>query len=206
MQIWRFTSVDTHDHTFCRRVDRTAYKFTNMRMILVIATSAFTSVPLILTGALLTVLVLAVPAAADNRSLKLSAAYCDSANLGEEGAMLLSNFRRSNGLPPLSLDPRLMQLAQQQAQAMAARDSLSHGDFAARIKGAGIRGEAAENIAAGYTNLADAFGGWVNSPSHRDNMLIPSTTRMGIGVAVAALGSKMYWTLIVAEGGADTRR
>src|SRR5687767_5162251 len=105
MQLWRATNVDTHDHTFCPGVDH-KYKFTKaLRTIFAVATSTFTSVPLILTGALITVLVLAVPAAADNRSLKRSAAQaCDSANLGGQGAMLLSNFRRSNGLPPVSLD------------------------------------------------------------------------------------------------------
>jgi uncharacterized protein YkwD len=46
----------------------------------------------------------------------------------------------------------------------------------------------------------------MNSSLHRDNMLIPSATRMGIGVAAAPLGYKMYWTLIVAERGAEARR
>jgi uncharacterized protein YkwD len=209
MPFWQFTSVDTHHHTLCSEVDRkTAYSFTKaLRRIFAAAKPTFTSVPSILTGALIAAFVLTVPAAADKRSLKPSAAQaCDSAALGGAGAMLLSNFRRSNGLSAVSLDSRLMQLAQQQAQAMAARDSLSHGDFGSRIRGAGIRGEAAENIAAGYTNLPDAFGSWVNSSSHRANMLIPSATRMGIGAAAAPPAYKMYWTLIVAEGGAETRQ
>jgi uncharacterized protein YkwD len=209
MPFWQFTSVDTHDHTLCPEVDRkTAHSFTKaLRTIFAAAKPTFTSVPSILTGALVTAFVLTVPAAADNRFLKRSAAQaCDSADLGGAGAMLLSNFRRSNGLSAVRLDPRLMQLAQQQAEAMAARASLSHGDFASRIRGAGIRGEAAENIAAGYTNLPDAFGSWVNSSSHRANMLIPSTTRMGIGAAAAPSDYKMYWSLIVANGGAETRQ
>ena len=209
MPFWQFTSIDTYDYILCPEVDRkTAYSFTKaLRTIFAVARSTFTSFPLILAGALITVLVLAVPAAADNRSLKRSAAQaCDSAGLGGAGAMLLSNFRRSNGLSAVSLDSRLMQLAQQQAQAMAARDSMSHTDFPVRIKAADIRGEAAENIAAGYTNLPDAFGSWVNSSSHRANMLIPSATRMGIGAAAAPSGYKIYWTLIVAEGGAETRQ
>jgi uncharacterized protein YkwD len=209
MPFWQFRSLDTHDHTLCAEVEgKTAYKLTKaLRTIFAAAKPTFTFAPSILTGALMAAFVLAVPAAADSRSLKRSAAQaCDSAGFGGAGAMLLSNFRRSNGLLAVSPDARLMQLAQQQAQVMAAQDSLSHGDFAARIKGAGIRGEAAENIAAGYTNLTDVFGSWVNSSSHRANMLIPSATRMGIGAAAAPLAYKMYWALIVAEGGAATRR
>jgi uncharacterized protein YkwD len=203
MPFWRFTSVDTHDHTLCPEVDRkTAYKFTKaLRTILAAAKPTFTSVPSFLTLALIAAFVLSAPAAADNRSLKRSAAQaCDSAGIGEAAAMLLSNFRRSNGLLAVSLDSRLMQLAQQQAQAMAAHNSLSHGDFASRIREAGIRGEAAENIAAGFANLSDVFGGWVTSSSHRANMLIPSVTRMGIGAAAAPPAYGMYWALIVAEG------
>jgi uncharacterized protein YkwD len=203
MPFWRFTSVDTHDHTLCPAVDRkTAYKCTRaLRTIFAAAKPTFTSVPSFLTLALIAAFVLSAPAAADNRSLKRSAAQaCDSAGLGEAAAALLSNFRRSNGLSAVILDPRLMQLAQQHAQAMAAHASLSHGNFDFRMTQAGFRGKAAENIAAGYANLADVFAGWVDSPSHRANMLIPVVTRMGIGAAAAPPANEMYWTLIVADG------
>ena len=119
-------------------------------------------------------------------------------------ASMLSGYRRNNGLPAVTIDPELMRLAQQQSQAMAARNRLSHnvgGAFTARLKKAGYRSRtAAENISAGYYTLAEAFSGWRDSPPHRSNMLLKGATRMGIA-AVHVPGSKykVFWSLILAE-------
>src|SRR5690242_16536583 len=55
-------------------------------------------------------------------------------NLAQAGAVLdadaaaaiISNYRANNGLTTVSLDPTLMRLAQDQAQAMAARNKMDH--------------------------------------------------------------------------------
>jgi uncharacterized protein YkwD len=154
---------------------------------------------------LIAAFVAATPTASNARPLKRGEQASGSTGTGGAVA-LVSNFRRSNGLPPVSADPRLMQLAQQQARAMAASDSLSHGDFVSRMRNGGIGGAATENISAGYTNLQAAFGGWVNSSAHRSNMLLPTATRMGIGAAAAPHSAyKMYWALILADGGGGGR-
>ena len=126
----------------------------------------------------------------------------------EAAASMISGYRANNGLPAVSLDPALMRLARQQAEAMAARDRLDHAatrGFVTRLKGSGYDARsAAENISAGYHTLAEAFSGWRDSPPHRANMLLKGATRMGIA-AVYTLASKykVYWTLILAEPEAE---
>jgi len=118
-------------------------------------------------------------------------------------ASMISGFRSNNGLAPVSIDPELMQLASEQAQAMAARDRMDHDaarPFAERIRRAGLGGSVAvENISAGYHTLAEAFSGWRDSPPHRANMLNASATRMGIAAVYAPRSKyKVFWALVLA--------
>lgn len=116
---------------------------------------------------------------------------------------MLSDYRKGKGLTTVSVDPVLMQVAQRQAKAMAAADSLSHTvggrTLTARLKAAGFNGlRAVENVGAGYHTLAEAFSGWRDSPSHNKNMLASGMTQMGIA-AVPAPNSKyrVYWALVL---------
>jgi uncharacterized protein YkwD len=132
-------------------------------------------------------------------------------NLAEPGTELdvsaaqsmISGYRQNNGLSAVELDPVLMRIAQEQAQAMAARNQLDHAagrNVTGRVKASGFDAKiAAENIGAGYHTLAEAFSGWRDSPSHRANMLLPGATRMGIA-AIYTPGSKykVFWSLILA--------
>jgi len=134
------------------------------------------------------------------RNLAQSGATLDAA----AAASMVSGYRANNGLPAVAVDPQLMALANEQANAMAARNRVSHqtgGAFTTRLRKAGYRSKtAAENVSAGYHTLAEAFSGWRDSPPHRANMLLKGATRMGIA-AVYAPGTKykVFWTLILAE-------
>jgi uncharacterized protein YkwD len=134
------------------------------------------------------------------------------ANLAQPGAKLdaaaaasmISGYRANNGLPNVTLDPQLMELAQAQTATMAKRDKLDHNagkPFVQRLRTSGYEAKtAAENIGAGYHTLAEAFSGWRDSPPHRENMLLKGATRMGIAaVYTPASKYKVYWTLILAE-------
>jgi uncharacterized protein YkwD len=135
--------------------------------------------------------------------------YRDLAIPGNEldaaaAASMISGYRANNSLPPVTLDPALMQMAQAQAALMARRDKLDHDagkPFVMRLKTSGYDAKAAaENISAGYHTLAEAFSGWRDSPPHRANMLLRGATRMGIAaVYTPASKYKVYWTLILAE-------
>jgi uncharacterized protein YkwD len=122
---------------------------------------------------------------------------------------MISGYRGNNGLGPVTIDPELMRLASDQAQAMAARDKLDHSagrPFQDRIRKSGFDAAVAvENIGAGYHTLAEAFSGWRDSPPHRANMLNNTVTRMGIATAYAPQSKyKVFWSLILAKP--DERR
>ncbi|GLK54685.1 uncharacterized protein YkwD [Methylopila capsulata] len=119
-------------------------------------------------------------------------------------AEMISEFRRGNGLPPVTLDPALNRMAQEQADAMARNDKLSHsvgGTLKERIARSGYRNAlVVENIGAGHDTLADAFTGWRHSPPHMKNMLAPKVTRIGIASARAPSSRfEVFWAMVLAD-------
>ncbi len=130
----------------------------------------------------------------------------------EAAASLLSDYRTARGLPAVTVDPELTRFAQDQANAMARADNLSHEvggrSFTSRIKASGLSAQrAVENVGAGYHTLAEAFSGWRDSPSHNKNMLAPGMTRMGIATANAPNSKyKVYWALVLAEPDSQAAR
>ena len=124
----------------------------------------------------------------------------------QAAADMISELRRGKGLGPVALDPTLNRMAEEQAQAMARSDKLSHataaaGTFKQRIARAGYRnGGMWENIGGGHDTLADAFTGWRSSPPHLKNMLQPAAQRIGIAAARAP-GSRfeVFWSLVIAD-------
>jgi len=135
-------------------------------------------------------------------------------NLAEGGQLdpaaaqsMISGYRANNGLGEVTVDPALMQLAEEHSRKMAARDKLDHDvGKAQRIRGARHDARmAVENISAGYHTLAEAFSGWRESPPHRANMLNKGVTRMGIAAVYSPKSKyKVFWALILA--GPDGRR
>ena len=125
-----------------------------------------------------------------------------------EAARLINQFRLSRGRGLLTVDPTLNRIAAETARVMADRDRLrtelhSEGGLARRLDAAGFAHvAAAENLGAGYPTLALAVEGWKNSPGHRQNLLNPNVSRMGIGLALADRGRyRSYWVLIMAAPG-----
>ena len=106
--------------------------------------------------------------------------------------------RLAAGCPALSVDANLTLAAQLHSEDMArqnyfAHDSLDGRSPFDRIAQAGyLYSEAAENIAAGQRTPADVVAGWMNSPTHRANILNCSLTQIGVGYATGGdYGS--YW-------------
>ncbi|MFG1319447.1 CAP domain-containing protein [Xanthobacter autotrophicus] len=120
-------------------------------------------------------------------------------------ASIISDYRVGRGLSPVTIDDQLSKIAQDQANAMARADNLSHEvggrNFMTRMKASGYNAsKAVENVGAGYHTLAEAFSGWRDSPSHNKNMLEPGVSRMGIATANAPNSKyKVYWALVLAE-------
>jgi uncharacterized protein YkwD len=126
-------------------------------------------------------------------------------NLAEGGQLdplaaqsMISGYRANNGLGAVTLDPALMQLAEERSRTMAARDKLDH-DVGKAQRSRGARAAKVENVSAGYHTLAEAFSGWRESPPHRANMLNKGVTRMGIAAVPSPQSKyKVFWTLILA--------
>jgi uncharacterized protein YkwD len=133
---------------------------------------------------------LALGLAACNTATKMpnvSSANIKVQDQSTEAVALLNAFRASNGLGPVTVDPNLIQVAEFQAAAMAARDALTHevaGDFTSRINAAGFNNsDAVENVGASHATAADAIASWIKSPYHHENMLLKNATRMGMARA-----------------------
>jgi uncharacterized protein YkwD len=109
--------------------------------------------------------------------------------------------RRQAGLGPLSLSTQLSEAAQKYSQVLASSGCFEHTcgpvpNFVDRIGQSGYGGwtSLGENIAAGYPTPEAVVGGWMASPGHRENILSPSYSEVGIGL-VSGMGQLgTYWT------------
>jgi uncharacterized protein YkwD len=112
---------------------------------------------------------------------------------------------RASWLGRVKLEPLLMKIAQTQADAMAAQDTMSHdlpglGGLKERLRAGDYKSSvAAENLGAGYRSLGAAFVGWRGSAGHRENLLRADVTQLGIALAQTPRGRfKVYWAMVVA--------
>jgi uncharacterized protein YkwD len=122
---------------------------------------------------------------------------------GDNPAALISAFRRQHGEGPVAVNSALTRLAQQQANAMAARDTLDHnvlGPFSGRVGRANFD-RAAENIAYGHSDFPRTLKQWINSPGHRANLLMRGAK--WVGVAHARNGRRTYWAMVIGTGTSD---
>lgn len=100
---------------------------------------------------------------------------------------LVNRDRAAAGLPPLTHDPRVAEVARAHSREMRVTGVVGHvsaltGSAADRVKVAGIRtGLVLENIARAY-GIAEAQAGLMNSPGHRANLLSRAATHVGIGI------------------------
>lgn len=141
----------------------------------------------------------------------VSVSQTSAADLGATAQAEISRYRQRHGLYAVTVDARLMQLAQDHANAMARAGVLDHnagGPFAARIARYNPS-VAAENIAAGFRDFRSVLDIWKRSFGHNANLLKSGVTRIGIASAQAPRSSyKVFWTLILArpDGGRGPAR
>ncbi|WP_161992786.1 CAP domain-containing protein [Aureimonas leprariae] len=109
-------------------------------------------------------------------------------------------FRAANGLGALTTEPRLVEAAEAQSKAMAAKADMDHyvdGPLPQRIKRYGYQfSTAAENIAMGQKDFDEAMVGWEKSAGHRRNLLDPKMTEAGFAAAKDKTTGRIYWTQI----------
>ncbi|MBI4951758.1 MAG: CAP domain-containing protein [Myxococcales bacterium] len=120
---------------------------------------------------------------------------------GEEAtlAAMLDGARTEEGLRPLARDGALDRLARAHAAAMLAAGRVGHdlgaGPPADRVAEAGLdRAFVGENVASAPSVLRAHRALWA-SPSHRENLLLPTYRRVGVGVVTGADGRRFVCEL-----------
>ncbi|MBE9010682.1 CAP domain-containing protein [Pseudanabaenaceae cyanobacterium LEGE 13415] len=118
---------------------------------------------------------------------------------------LTNQFRAENGLAPLTPNPELQSAAQGHSEAMAELDFFSHdgidgSDLSDRTRAEGYSARLiGENIAAGQPTPETVVQDWIDSPGHRENLLRPEFTEIGVGFVnleedPGNLNFRTYWT------------
>lgn len=103
-------------------------------------------------------------------------------------------MRADHGLPPLTANSALTSAAQSYTKTMALNDWFSHtgpdgSTLPSRAEAAGYTGWSylAENLYKGPAgdSAASIVQAWLNSPSHRSNILSPQAKEIGVGCYVS---------------------
>ena len=122
-----------------------------------------------------------------------ASAPAHSANVSQVELVDATNrFRAEHGLPALEAMPELNALAQDWSNHLASQDRLYHNPHMTSRYPAGWR-YASENVLQNWSDAgADAMvRQWAGSPGHRANMLDPTITHIGVGVADAGSGKRL---------------
>ncbi len=120
---------------------------------------------------------------------------------------LTNGDRAVSGLGILTVNPALVAAAQAKANDMAEHGYFAHVSPAGIdpwhwFKGAGYAFEyAGENLAIDFADSADVERAWMNSPTHRKNILDPHYTEIGIATAQGMYQGRLT-TFVVQEFGA----
>ncbi len=111
-------------------------------------------------------------------------------NLNSSGLLESTNSQRSqNGASALKLNSSLSAAAQAKADDMVTKNYWSHVSPEGKqpwsfVEVVGYKYQkAGENLAYGFLNSSDTVAGWMNSSSHRTNMLDTTYTEVGFGFA-----------------------
>ncbi|MBO7748674.1 serine protease [Paenibacillus sp. MWE-103] len=110
------------------------------------------------------------------------------------------NAERSKaGVQPLTLSAELNKVAQAKSVDMRDKGYFDHqsptyGSPFDMMKSFGVSySYAGENIAAGQQGVQAVMTAWMNSPGHRQNILSPNYTKLGVGYAKGG-SMNPYWT------------
>lgn len=111
----------------------------------------------------------------------------------------INEYRKQHGLPPLSMDNRIVKEAKNHSIDMANHTMpFGHKYFKSRIDRLHDQiknsGAGAENVAYNYKDAQDVVKNWVRSPGHRRN-IEGNYNLTGIGIARDSKG-KIYFTQI----------
>lgn len=125
--------------------------------------------------------------------------FSSNSTYEEKVVQLVNVERQKNGLPDLYLDKAISNVARTKSKDMAdnnyfAHQSPTYGSAGEMLLKFGITWSAwGENIASGQTTPEKVVNEWMNSPSHRANILSPNFIFIGVGYTTNSTG-RTFWT------------
>lgn len=126
-----------------------------------------------------------------------------ASNITPEQVIELANQKRlKNGLKPLTINGKLNEAAQRKAGDMFAFDYWAHNSPSGRnpwsfFREVGYKYQyAGENLARDFMNSSSVVDAWMNSPTHRDNILNSRYQETGLAVVNGTLNG-VETTLVV---------
>lgn len=128
----------------------------------------------------------------------------DSISVQEQTAWnLLNADRKAHGLPALTLDAELSRIARIKSQDMRtngyfAHESPTYGSVRDMLRTFGYAFTAAGENIAHHANVTKAQAAFMSSTGHRQNILSPTWTKVGLGIALDPQGY-IYLTQIFAK-------
>lgn len=118
-----------------------------------------------------------------------------------EAMKLINDYRVKEGLNALEIINHISHKSEEHDNYMIANNVVNHDDFVARseniinVLGAKTVGE---NIAYNYSTPQAALNAWLNSPSHKKN-IVGNYTHFGLAIKVNPTTGKNYYTNIFAK-------
>jgi uncharacterized protein YkwD len=114
----------------------------------------------------------------------------------------VNQVRVEHGLEALTVEGDLVEAARSHSADMIARGYFDHGDFAGRLAAAGARGpRVGETL--GWAATGDPVERivalWLQSPTHRAQLLRPGFEHIGVGVRVGRFKGFPHVVVITAD-------
>ncbi|KAK9709367.1 hypothetical protein K7432_009080 [Basidiobolus ranarum] len=118
----------------------------------------------------------------------------------QEQLDLVNKERRIAGAKPLQLDSRLVECAQLHTDYQVRVRKMTHDEpgrpLEVRVDAVNVVwANIGENVANGYQNDEEVVRNWMESPGHRQNILNPQFTHLGVGFS----STGYYWTQVFAR-------
>ncbi|ORX89797.1 SCP-domain-containing protein [Basidiobolus meristosporus CBS 931.73] len=113
---------------------------------------------------------------------------------------LVNAERKKSGAAPLALDKRLVECAQRHTDYQAQTRKMTHDEpgrpLEVRIEAVDVAwANIGENVAEGFEDDEKVMDSWMHSPGHRQNILNPQFTHLGVGFSEDG----NYWTQVFAK-------